>query len=121
MESVNEILEAEGTSVEELGIQETYSYEGENTILRIEHMYGGKMDVREYDIDDSLLNTYRPKMKFDDCQEGDWTPYYYRDDRHDLVKGTRRNNQAIIDDLTELMHQWDDLLQYRFPAQDVVD
>jgi len=121
MESVNAILEAEGTSVAEMGIQETYSYEGDQTILEIEHLYEGKMDVKEYWIDDSLLKTYRPKMRFTDCVEGEWTPYYYKDDRHDLVKGTKTGNQEIIEDLTELMRQWDQLLQYRFPAEDVVD
>jgi hypothetical protein len=121
MESVKAILEAEGTSVEEMGVQETYNYYSGDSGLEVQHLYEDRMSVKEYDKDYKLVRNLRPAMKFIECEEGEWVPIYYRDDRHDLVKRTSIQDPDVIEDLTELMHQWDELLKCRFPADEVVD
>lgn len=113
MKAVKSILEAEGTSVEEMDVNENYSYESDvyenfviekvrEDVISVEQYYTQRMDrMRD------------PEVRFDVSDPDDWTPIEFRQD-----PGVYDRDEDGID-LEGFLSTWDSNLQNQYPAEEV--
>ena len=116
MKAVKEILAAEGTSVEELEVNEPYSYDGgdayndlviekvRENVLSVEQFYKKRMD-----------RLSDPEVRFDVSDPENWKPIEYTQS-HPPV---RKQDETGLD-LSDFIQKWDKNLQSQFPADKVV-
>lgn len=116
MKAVKEILAAEGTSVEEMEVNEFYSYDGgdayndlviekvRENVLSVEQFYKKRMD-----------RLSDPEVRFDISDPENWKPIEYKQ-AHPPVQ--TRDVTGL--DLSDFIQTWDKNLQSQFPADKVV-
>ena len=114
MEAVREILEAEGTSVEEMEINESYSYDGGEAFndLAIEKVYDDVLSVEQH-YTQRMDRMSDPEVRFDVSDPEDWTPIEYRQD-----PGIYRRDEDGLE-MDDFLRTWDKNLQNQFPAEEV--
>jgi hypothetical protein len=125
MESVREILQAEGTSVEELEVNESYTYESDvfdnlaiekvrDDIISVEQFYIQRMDRMS-----------SPEVRFDVSDPENWEIVEYTD--HSSYEETdygkmqiHRTEDEIGQAEREFVETWDENLQNQYPAEEAV-
>jgi len=127
VEAVREILEAEGTSVEEMDINESYSYDGGEAFydLVIEKTREHELSVEQYRMQ-RMDRMSVPEVRFDISNPDDWAIVSYTD--HDSYEQTEygkmqihRTEEEIGEAEREFVEHWDDNLQNQFPAEEVTE
>lgn len=115
MKAVKEILQAEGTSVEEIEINESYSYDGGDAYndLTIEKVYDDVLVVEQH-YTQRMDRMRDPEVRFDVSDPEDWTPIEYRQD-----PGIYERDEGGLD-LDGFLETWDKNLKMQFPADEVV-
>jgi len=128
LESVEEILEAEGTSVEELEVNEPLSYSGGEAYydLTIEKVRDEVLSVEQH-YTQMMDRMSAPEIRFDVSDPEDWTPIEYTN--HDTYevdeKGRKtqvyRRDETGVDGVDELIETLDKNLKQQFPADEVTN
>ncbi|WP_313694176.1 DUF6908 domain-containing protein [Halorarum halobium] len=116
MEAVREILEAEGTSVEEMDINESYSYDGGEAFndLAIEKVYDNVLSVEQH-YTQRMDRMSDPEVRFDVSDPEDWTPIEYT--QHPAIY--QRDEDGL--EMDDFLRKWDKNLQNQFPADEVTE
>ena len=116
MKAVREILEAEGTSVEELEVNESYTYDGGETFndLTIEKVYDNVLSVEQH-YTQRMDRMSDPEIRFDISNPEDWTPIEYT--QHPGIY--QRDEEGL--DIDDFLETWDKNLQHQFPAEEVTE
>lgn len=117
MRSIREILDAEGTSVEDMDVGESYSYDGGDAIndLAIEKIAEDRLSVAQYYTQRGDLMR-DPEVVFDVSDPDSWTPVEYRQDGFPNV---HQRDEAGVDINDEFLETWDDNLGYQFPTEEI--
>lgn len=116
MEAVREILDAEGTSVQEMEINESYSYNGGDAFndLSIEKVYDDVLSVGQYHTQRGDLMS-DPEVRFDVSDPDDWMPIEYT--QHGFPTVYQRDENGL--DMHGFLKTWDKNLKSQFPAEEV--
>jgi hypothetical protein len=116
MEAVREILEAEGTSVEEMDINESYSYDGGDAFndLSIEKVYDDVLSVEQH-YTQRMDRMSDPEVRFDVSDPDNWVPIEYT--QHPGIYQRDENGLGMVD----FLKTWDKNLQSQFPADEVAN
>jgi hypothetical protein len=113
MKAIKDILKAEGTSVQEMDVNENYSYKSEiyenlviekvrENVISVEQYYTHRMDrMRD------------PEVRFDVSDPDNWKPIEYRVDPQTYD----RDEDGI--NLSGFLSTWDKNLSNQFPAEEV--
>jgi len=111
-----EILQAEGTSIEEMDINESYSYDAGEAYnnLVIEKVYDDVLSVEQY-YTQRMDRMRDPEVRFDVSDSEDWTPIEYRQD-----PGIYRRDEDGLD-LDGFLDTWDKNLKMQYPADEVIE
>lgn len=113
MEAVKAILAAEGTSVEEMDINEHYSYESDVfNDLSIEKVYDNVVSVEQH-YTQRMDRMSDPEVRFDVSDSEDWTPIEYRQD-----PGIYQRDEEGLE-MDAFLQTWDKNLKSQFPAEKV--
>ena len=116
MEAVKSILEAEGLSVEEMEVSESYTYESQPyDDLVIEKIGDDVLSVGQY-YKKRMEQRSDPEVRFDVSDPENWIPIEYNQ-AHPPVK--TRSEDGI--DIQDFLQKWDDNLQNQFPAEEVTN
>jgi hypothetical protein len=126
VKAVKEILAAEGTSVEEMDLNESYSYDGGDAYydLTIEKVYEDVLSVEQH-YTQMMDRMSAPEIRFDVSDPDDWTPIEYTN--HDSYevddKGRKtqvyRRDETGLEGVDELIETLDKNLKQQFPAEEV--
>ena len=118
MEAVREILAAEGTSVEEMDINESYSYDGGDAFndLSIEKVYENELSVGQYHTQRGDLMS-DPEVRFDVSDPDNWTPIDYTQHGNPTIH--QRDDDGL--EMDGFLRTWDKNLQSQFPAEEVTE
>jgi len=115
MRAIKQILKAEGTTVQEMDVNENYSYESDvyenlviekvrENVISVEQYYTKRMDrMRD------------PEVRFDVSDPDNWKPIEYRQDPTTYD----RDEDGI--NLSGFLSTWDTNLQRQFPAEEVAE
>jgi len=115
MKAIKDILKAEGTTVQEMDVNENYSYESDvyenlviekvrENVISVEQYYTQRMDrMRD------------PEVRFDVSDPENWKPIEYRQD----PKTYDRDEDGI--NLSGFLSTWDKNLRNQFPADEVAE
>lgn len=116
MKAIKAILAAEGTSVEELEVNEPYSYDGGELYndLVIEKVRENVLSVEQY-YKKRMDRMSDPEVRFDVSDPENWKPIEYRS-AHPPVK--TRDETGIH--ISGFLKTWDKNLRNQFPADEVV-
>ena len=116
MKAVKEILAAEGTSVEEMEVNEPYSYDGGDAYndLVIEKVRENVLSVEQF-YKKRIERLSDPEVRFDVSDPENWKPIEYTQS-HPPVQ--TRDVTGL--DLSDFIQTWDKNLQSQFPADKVV-
>lgn len=114
LQAVQDILEAEGTSVEEMDINEHYSYSGGEAIndLSIEKVYDNVVSVEQH-YTQRMDRMSDPEVRFDVSDPENWKPIEYT--QHPAIYN--RNEDGL--EMADFLKTWDKNLQSQFPAEEV--
>lgn len=114
LEAVQQILEEEGTSVEEMEVNESYTYNGGEAFndLTIQKVYDNVLSVGQYHTQRGDLMS-DPEVRFDVSNPEDWVPIEYTQD----PQFYQRDKDGI--EIDDFISTWDDNLQKQFPAEEV--
>jgi len=114
LEAVQEILEEEGTSVEEMEVNESYTYDGGEHFndLTIEKVYDNVLSVEQH-YTQRMDRMSDPEVRFNVSDPENWIPIEYT--QHPQIY--QRNEDGIETD--DFLQTWDDNLQNQFPAEEV--
>jgi len=117
MEAVKQILKAEGTSVEEMEVNEPYSYDGGTAYndLVIEKVRENVLSVEQY-YKKRMDRMSDPEVRFDVSDPENWKPIEYSQ-AHPPVR--TRDEDGI--DISDFLRTWDKILKIQFPAEKVVE
>jgi hypothetical protein len=120
VESVQEILEAEGTSVEELEINEALNYDGGDAFydLTIEKVRDDVVSVEQH-YTQRMDRMSAPEIRFDVSDPDNWVPVEYQN--HDTYPQVYEADEDGVEGLDELIETWDKNLQNQFPAIEVTE
>jgi hypothetical protein len=125
VESVKQLLEAEGTSVEELEINEPLNYDGGDAYddLTIEKVRDGVISVEQHYMK-RMDRMSVPEVRFDVSDPEDWEIVSYTD--HGSYEETEygkmqihRTEEEVGEAEREFVELWDKNLQSQFPAEQV--
>jgi len=118
MESVRELLEAEGTSVEELEVNDPLNYDGGEAFydLTIEKVYDNVVSVEQH-YRQRMDRMSAPEIRFDVSDPDNWVPVEYQN--HDTYPQVYEVDEDGVDGLDELIETWDKNLKTQFPADEV--
>jgi len=125
LEAVQEILQEEGTSVEEMEVNESYSYDGGEAFydLAIEKVRDDVISVEQH-YTQRMDRMSAPEVRFDISDPEDWEIVEYTD--HSSYEQTEygkmqihRTEEEIGEAEREFVEQWDDNLQNQFPAEEI--
>ena len=116
MEAVRAILEAEGTSVEEMDVNENYSYDGGPAIedLTIEKVYDDVLSVEQH-YTQRMDRMSDPEIRFDVSDPDNWVPIEYT--QHPAIY--KRDEEGL--EMDDFLERWDKNLQNQFPAEEVTE
>lgn len=115
MKAIKEILKAEGTSVEEMEVNEPYSYDGGDAYndLVIEKVRENVLSVEQY-YTKRMDRMSDPEVRFDVSDPENWKPIEYVQ-AHPPVQ--TRDKSGL--DISGFLKTWDKNLQSQFPAEKV--
>lgn len=113
MKAIRDILKAEGTSVEEMDVNECYTYESDiYHDLTIEKVYENVISVEQH-YTQRMDRMSDPEIRFDVSDPDDWTPIEFRQD----PAVYDRDEDGI--DTQGFLSTWNKNLQNQFPAEEV--
>jgi hypothetical protein len=117
LEAVQDILEEEGTSVEEMDINESYSYYGGEAFndLTIEKVYDDVLSVEQH-YTQRMDRMSDPEVRFDISNPEDWVPIEYT--QHGFPNVYERDEDGL--EMQDFLRTWDNNLQSQFPAEEAV-
>ncbi|EMA11588.1 hypothetical protein SAMN05443574_103328 [Haloarcula vallismortis] len=115
LEAVQQILEEEGTSIEEMEVNESYSYDGGEAFndLSIEKVYDNVLSVEQH-YTQRMDRMSDPEVRFDVSDPDNWMPIEYRQD-----PGLYRRDEEDGLEMDDFLKTWDKNLQNQFPAEEV--
>ena len=118
MESVRNLLEAEGTSVQELEVKDPLNYDGGEAFydLTIEKVYDDVVSVEQH-YTQRMDRMSAPEIRFDVSDPENWVPVEYQN--HDTYPQVYEADEDGVDGLDELIETWDKNLKTQFPAEEV--
>ena len=118
MESIRDLLEAEGTSVEELEVNDPLNYDGGEAYydLTIEKVRDNVVSVEQH-YTQMMDRMSAPEIRFDVSDPENWVPVEYQN--HDTYPQVCEADKDGVDGLDELIETWDKNLQSQFPADEV--
>lgn len=118
MDSIKEILEAEGTSVDEMEIHDSFSYDGGEHFydLTIEKVYDDILSVEQY-YTQRMDRMSAPEVRFDVSDPDNWIPVAYQN--HDVIPQVYDEDETGLE-MDEFLQTWDKNLKSQFPAEKVV-
>ena len=116
MEAVREILSAEGTSVEEMDVNDAYDYDSEvYENLVIEKISEDVLSVEQY-YKKRMSRYSDPEVRFDVSDPENWVPIEYNQ-KHPPIKSRDEDGLEIGDFLST----WNTNLMNQFPAEEVTN
>jgi len=116
MDAVQELLKAEGTSVEEMEVNENYSYDGGEAFndLTIEKVYDDVLSVEQH-YTQRMDRMSDPEVRFDVSDPDNWKPIEYT--QHPAIY--QRDESGL--EMDDFLETWDKNLQSQFPAEEVTE
>lgn len=126
MEAVKELLEAEGTSVEELEVNEPLNYSGGEAYydLTIEKVRDNVLSVEQH-YTQMMDRMSAPEIRFDVSDPENWVPIEYTNhDTYEVdTEGRKtqvyRRDETGVEGVDELIETLDKNLKQQFPADEV--
>jgi len=119
MESVKELLEAEGTSAQEMEIHDSFNYDGGDAFydLTIEKVYDDVVSVEQH-YTQRMDRMSAPEIRFDVSDPENWIPVAYQN--HDVIPQVYEEDETGLE-MQDFIETWDKNLGSQFPAEEVTE